>query len=182
MECQVRYQTQPSAYHSHSSGSFPSQPSHSSQSHWISSSVSLALFRAMAKKAGFPLRQLHCSVVRWFKVHPKKNVLMCFDGGFESSIPWHRSHRQSDQSWKLCQLSTRPLTACSLAFRMLQTCLGCQIKDALLQLPSVFLAFLVPTPPIATFLNQESDPSLGDCNFHLSSRWLHNMHNDIIMT
>lgn len=30
------------------------QPSHSSQSHWISSSVSLALFKAMAKKAGFP--------------------------------------------------------------------------------------------------------------------------------
>lgn len=142
----------------------------------------LSSFQSDGKEGRLSLRQLHCSVVRWFKVHPKKNVLMCFDGGFESSIPWHRSHRQSDQSWKLCQLSTRPLTACSLAFRMLQTCLGCQIKDALLQLPSVFLAFLVPTPPIATFLNQESDPSLGDCNFHLSSRWLHNMHNDIIMT
>ena len=54
-----------------------------------------------------------------------------------------------------------------------------QIKDALLQLRSVFLAFLAPTPPIATFVNQESDPSLGDWNFHLSSRWLHNIHNDL---
>lgn len=54
-----------------------------------------------------------------------------------------------------------------------------QTKDALLQLPSVFLAFLVPTPPIATFVNQESGPSLGDWNFHLSSRWWHNIQIDL---
>ena len=51
------WNAQPSTYHSHSSGSFSSQPSHSSQSHWISSSVSLALFKAMnlcpEKKSGF---------------------------------------------------------------------------------------------------------------------------------
>ena len=107
----------------------------------------LSSFQSDGKEGRLSLRQLHCSVVRCFNVHPKKqgaNVLLWWwIWLLNPHVIAVIDNLINRESFVNCQRDQWLLTARSLAFRMLQNCLGCwltkiqfhQIKDALLRFP-----------------------------------------------